>query len=97
MGYRILTVGGDVGLLASRQALLVSGGYDPVIATPKDVDEKLQSGGFDLVIHSAMLSQEEKCRIQAKLPAGTRLLVCKTIVWPNELLHIVAEALGSDA
>jgi DNA-binding response OmpR family regulator len=49
--------------------VLTSRGYESLIATPEDVDEKLQSGKFDLVILSVMLSQEEKRRIQAKLPA----------------------------
>ena len=94
MQYRVLTVGIDVDLLTTRQALLTSRGYDSLIATPKDVDEKLHSGRFDLVILSVMLSQEEKRLIQAKLPAGTRPLVLETLVWPEELLRRVAEALG---
>jgi hypothetical protein len=64
-----------------------------LVATPEDIDEKLQSGKFDLVILSLMLSQEEKRQIQAKLPAGTRQLVLKTLVWPEDLLIMVAEAL----
>jgi hypothetical protein len=91
---RILTVGIDVDLLTTRQAVLTSRGYDSPIATPGDVDEKLQSGRFDLVILSVMLSQDEKRRIQAKLPAGTRALVLESLVWPNELLRMVAEVLG---
>jgi hypothetical protein len=63
----------------------------PVIATPEDVDEKLQSGQFDLVVLSAMLSQEEKREIQAKLPPGLRSLILETLVWPGELLRMVAE------
>jgi DNA-binding response OmpR family regulator len=94
MRYRVLNVGTDISLLASRKALLDSRGYDSVIATIHDFDEKLHSGKFDLVILSAMLSQEEKCDIQAKLPAGTRTLVLERLVWPVELLSIVAEALG---
>jgi len=94
MQYRVLSVGTDPSLLTTRQALLASEGYESLIATPEDVDEKLHSGRFDLVILSAMLSQEEKLHIQAKLPAGTRPLVLETFVWPNELLRMVAEALG---
>jgi hypothetical protein len=82
-----------VDLLATRQALLVSRGYDSLIATPED-DEKLHSGKFDLVILSAMLSSGEKSHIWAKLPAGTRPLVSETLVWPDELLRMVTEALG---
>jgi DNA-binding response OmpR family regulator len=91
---RILTVGIDVDLLTTRQAVLTSRGYESLIATPEDVDEKLQSGNFDLVILSVMLSQEQKSHIWAKLPAGTRPLVLERLVWPDELLRMVAEALG---
>jgi hypothetical protein len=75
---RILTVGIDLNLLETRQAVLTSRGYDSLIATPGDIDEKLQSGRFDLVILSVMLSPEEKRRIQSKLPAGTRALVLES-------------------
>jgi DNA-binding response OmpR family regulator len=92
--YRVLIVGIDVDLLMIRQVLLTSWGYDSLIATPEDVDEKLQSGRFDLVILSLMLGQEQKRQIQAKLPAGTRPLLLKTVVWPDELRRTVAEALG---
>jgi hypothetical protein len=93
MRYRVLTVGTDVNLLATRQALLISRGYDSLIATNQDFDEKLLSGTFDLVIFSVTLSQEEKRQTQTKLPAGTRTLVLDTLVWPEELLRMVAEAL----
>jgi hypothetical protein len=83
---RILSVGTDPGLLKSRQAVLAS--------QPEDVDETLRSGTFDLVILSMMLSEEETRRIQASLPAGTRPLVLDKFVWPKDLLHLVAEALG---
>jgi hypothetical protein len=92
--YRVLAVGTDVGLLKTRRALLVSGGYDSVIATPEDCDEKLQSGGFDLIILSMLLSENEQRDIQAKLPIGTRTLVLKTLVRPDEFLRMVAEALA---
>jgi hypothetical protein len=83
-----------VDVVTTRQALLASGGYDSLIATPGDFDGKLQSDRFDLVILSATLSPEEKRHIQAKLPAGTRALVLEALVWPNELLRRVAETLG---
>ena len=67
-----------------------------MIATPEDVDEKLQSGRFDLAILSVMLTQEEKREIQGKLPVGTRPLVLDTLVRPDELLRMVAEALGGN-
>jgi DNA-binding response OmpR family regulator len=94
MRYRVLIVGTDVDLLEIRQVLLTSWGYDSLIATPEDVDEKLWSGRFDLVILSVTLSREEKRRIQAEVPNDTRALVLKTLVWPDELRRMVAEALG---
>jgi DNA-binding response OmpR family regulator len=94
MQYRVLSVGIDPGLLKTRQALLASRGYDSVIATPEEVDQKLHSGTFDLVILSAMLSEEDKRQIQAKLPAGARRLMLERLVLPDELLRMVAEALG---
>jgi DNA-binding response OmpR family regulator len=94
MRYRVLTVGTDVALLTTRQALLISGGYDSVIATPDDLNEKLHSAKYDLVILSAMLSQEDRAHILVQLPPGTRPLVLETLVWPKELLRMVAAALG---
>jgi hypothetical protein len=44
-----------------------------------------------------MLSQEEKRHIQAKIPAGTRQLVLETLVFPDELLRVVAEVLRNVA
>jgi hypothetical protein len=96
MRYRVLIVGIDVDLLMTRQALLASRGYDSLIATPEDIDEKLQSGRFDLAILSVMLSPEEKGQIQAKLPPNTRRLVLEKLVWPAELLRMVAEALAGN-
>ena len=97
MRYRVLIVGIDVDLLEIRQVLLKSWGYDCQIATPWDVDDKLQSGTFDLVILSLMLGQEVKRRVQDKLPACTRPLVLGTLVWPVELRRTVAEAFGGSA
>lgn len=49
----------------------------------------------EVACHHAMLSQEEKRQIQAKLPPRTRPLVLETFVWPKELLRKVAEALAA--
>jgi DNA-binding response OmpR family regulator len=92
--YRILSVGTDLALLNSRQAVLGSYGYDSLTATPEDFDEKLNSGRFDLVILSVMLSEQDKRDMQAKLPAGTRTLVLVSLMYPDELLQLVAETLG---
>jgi hypothetical protein len=57
------------------------------------MDETLLSGRFDLVILSATLSQEQRSQIHARLPVSSRPLVLETLVWPDELLRLVAEAL----
>jgi hypothetical protein len=73
--------------------LLVSGGYDAVITTPEEFDGAFNSGGFDLIILSMLLSEKEKRDIEAKLPIGTRRLVLKTLVRPDELLRMITETL----
>jgi molybdenum cofactor biosynthesis enzyme MoaA len=94
MRYRILSVGTDLGLLQTRQAVLDACGYDSVIATLEDLDEKLRFGRFDLAILSGMLSEQQKRDIQAKLPAGTRPLALDTLVFRDQLLRLVAQALA---
>jgi CheY-like chemotaxis protein len=93
MSYRVLTVGIDPSHLMTRQALLSSRGYDTHVATPHEVEEKSYPGRFDLVILSVMLSQEEKHRVRSKLPAETKVVALTSLVMPDELLRIVAEAL----
>jgi DNA-binding response OmpR family regulator len=93
MRYRVLSVGTDLYLLNTRQAVLASCGYDCLIATPEDFDEKLRSGRFDLVILSVMLNHEQRGHILSRLPAGTRPLVLESLMFPDELLSLVAEAL----
>jgi DNA-binding response OmpR family regulator len=95
MPPRVLSVGVDSTLLRSRQALLTSRGYDCTTATPHDIDEALATGRFDLVILSVMLGDEQKNRIQAKLPSGTKVLSLQYLVWPDELFQEVGSALGS--
>ncbi len=94
MRYRILSVGTDLGLLNTRRAVLDLCGYDSATATPEDCEEMLRFGTFDLVILSVMLSEQQKREITAKLPARTRALVLETMVRPDELLSMVAEALA---
>jgi hypothetical protein len=43
MRFRILCAGVDIGLLKTREALLASRGYEALIATLQDVEEKLSS------------------------------------------------------
>jgi CheY-like chemotaxis protein len=91
--FRILCVGVDMRLLNTRQALLDSRGYESWIATPADVDEKMSSGRFDVVILSFMLSELDKRRIKAKIPAETKLVALTGLIMPDDLLRTVAETL----
>ena len=92
--YRILSVGKDLVLLNTRQAVLASAGYDSVAATPENFDEKVSSKRFDLVIFSAMLSEQDKRLMQAKLPVGTRSLLLNRLMYPSELLQVAVNALA---
>ena len=94
MRPRVLSVGVDPSLLKSRQALLSARGYDCTVATPIDVNEMLASGAYDLVILSVMLGEEQKKRIQAKLPPGAKVLSLQYLVQPDELFQQVESALG---
>ena len=94
MRPRILSVGVDPGLLSTRQALLVSRGYDCANATPGDIDEALRAWRFDLVILSVMIEEADRNRIAGKLPAGTKLLKLTYLVPPEDLFEMVASALA---
>jgi hypothetical protein len=93
MRFRILCVGADVGLLASRQALLASRSFDSQVVKPEEFDQEFQSGRFDLVILSATLNEEAKRRIQGEIQGGTKMLVLESLVWPEEFVAMVGMAL----
>jgi DNA-binding response OmpR family regulator len=91
---RILCVGVDPRLLKSRQMILASRGYDASTATSLNVDTKLAAGTFDLVILSAMLSDEEKSRVESILPPETKVISLTTLVHPDDLFELVTRAIG---
>jgi DNA-binding response OmpR family regulator len=94
MQLRILCVGTDPSLLKTRQALLSFRGYDCTTAMSLEVDQVLTTGGFDLVILSVALGNEEQRRVQAKLPAETKALLLQHFVTPDELFAMVGTAVG---
>src|ERR1700749_1652556 len=94
MGSRILCVGVDLGLLGTRQAVLVLSGYESTIATPNDVDKRLVAEPFDLVILSVQLGDAEKQRILSILPTQTKVISLERLVMPEELLEMVASSIG---
>ncbi len=46
------------------------------------------------MILSVMLVEEQKNRIQEKLPSGTKVLSLYHLAEPEELFHMMASALG---
>jgi hypothetical protein len=90
MSIRILNVGVDTSLIETRKLLLASWGFEPTSAYPHDVDEKLATGRFDLVILSVMLGTQEKDRILGLLPAETKALSLEKLVMPAELKKLIA-------
>ncbi len=68
----ILCVGKDIDLLTSRCRVLAFEGYFADWATPDDFLKKLSAGRFDLVILSAVLSDDEKRLAHQVIPANLR-------------------------
>lgn len=89
----ILCVGDDPMLLATRCAVLNQCGYRAAFTSTVDVISRLRDAGFELVVLSQMLSNEERTRLQAAVPSGTKVLELERLVWPEELERLVAEAL----
>jgi DNA-binding response OmpR family regulator len=94
MQPRVLSVGVDMTLLKTRQALLASRGYDCTTATPIDIEETLATRRYDLVILSVMLGEEQMKRIRGILPPGTKVLSLRYLVQPDVLFEMVESALG---
>ncbi len=83
-----------MGLLETRRLLLISRGYDAETAGPGAAHQKLVAGGFDLLVLSAMVGEEDRTHILTVVPQGTRTLVLKTLVKPDDLLEMVERALA---
>jgi len=89
---RILCVGINVEMLAIRCAVLEASGYAAEFTTLANVQDILQRWKFDLVILPTMLSEKEKKHIRTVVPSETQALVLDRLVFPRELLRLVAEA-----
>jgi DNA-binding response OmpR family regulator len=94
MCIRILCIGVDPRLLKSRQMLLASRGYNATTATPLDAEETLAATRFDLVILSAMLSEDQKRRVRGILPPETKILSLTYLVQPDDLFEMVRNSAG---
>ena len=91
---RILCIGKDPGLLRSRCAVLAHGGYDAQYVMYPDVERLLTREPFDLIILSAILSQEEKDLIWTIVGDTPPILTLKKLVFASELLRDVEQRLG---
>jgi DNA-binding response OmpR family regulator len=89
MKGRILCIGKDPGLLRSRVAVLGHAGYDALDVLFEDADALLSLERFDLVILSAILTDEEKAHIRAITGSSTPILALKKLVFASELLSDV--------
>jgi hypothetical protein len=92
---RILCIGKDSGLLRSRCAVLSHAGYDAQAAMYSDAESLLRTEEFDLIILSAILSDEEKDHISAVVNGGAPILPLKKLIFASELLTEVEQRLRS--
>jgi DNA-binding response OmpR family regulator len=83
---RILCVGKDPGLLRTRVAVLSHAGYDTLDVLFEDADALLGLQRFDLIILSAILTDEEKAHIHDIAGGSTPILALKKLVFASELL-----------
>ena len=91
---RILCIGKDPGLLRSRCAVLTHGGYDAQYVMFPDAERLLTREHFDLIILSAILTQEEKDQIWTIVGDTPPILTLKKLVFASELLRDVEQRLG---
>ena len=91
---RILCIGKDSGLLRSRCAVLAHAGYDAHYVMYPDAEPLLTREPFDLIILSAILSQEEKDQIWTIVGDTPPILTLKKLVFASELLRDVEQRLG---
>ena len=91
---RILCIGKDSGLLRSRCAVLSHAGYDAQFVMYPDAEPLLTREPFDLIILSAILSQEEKDQIWTIVGDTPPILTLKKLVFASELLRDVEQRLG---
>jgi DNA-binding response OmpR family regulator len=96
MLFRLLCVGNELDHLESRCAVLNHSGYDAKSATVAEAMKLLRTEEFDLVIVSALLSQEER-RSVISAAGNTPTLVLDGVTFPRELLGKVARGLEPTA
>ena len=93
----ILCVGKDPGLLRSRCSVLEHAGYRVQTVMCAEADEVLREGGYDLIILSAILNDEEREHISERAEMGTPILTLKKLTFASELLTEVGRKLRPQA
>ena len=91
---RILCIGKDSGLLRSRCAVLAHAGYDARYVMYPEAEYLLTHEPFDLIILSAILTEEEKDFIRTVIGDTLPILTLKKLVFASELLRDVEQGLG---
>jgi len=91
---RILCIGKDSGLLRSRCAVLAHAGYNAEAVMFAEAESVLRTAQFDLIILSAILSDEERDYISAKVGHATPILTLKKLTFASELLREVEQRLN---
>ena len=90
---RILCIGKDSGLLRSRCAVLTHAGYHAEAVMFAEAESLLQTEGFDLIILSAILTNEERESISAFIGDRVPILVLKKLTFASELLAEIEQRL----
>ena len=94
---RLLCVGREQYLLETRCAVLGQSGYDAQSATLLEAEDLLRTEKYDLVIVSALLSDEEKSRILTAVAGSSPILTLNGVTFAAELLSEVERKLALSA
>jgi hypothetical protein len=89
----ILCIGKDSGLLRSRCAVLEHAGYDAQAVMFAEAETLLRTTEFDLIILSAILTNEERDYISAFIGDTVPILVLKKLTFASELLAEIEQRL----
>jgi hypothetical protein len=91
---RILCLGRDVTLQETRCAVLIQSGYNAQAASIPEGYQQLRDG-FDLVVVSTRLLEQNGDEFLRTLPSETPILEIKAFLYPREMLAAVADLLAS--
>jgi hypothetical protein len=89
----ILCIGKDSGLLRSRCAVLAHAGYDAQAVMFADAETLLRTTEFDLIILSAILTNEEREHVFEFIGDRVPILVLKKLTFASELLAEIEQRL----